>query len=144
MQRNVASQCEGCAVLIVPLKKEITMKNWGKQLNFIQHDAGLLSLLYSMYSVGSVTLRQYPQRRHCWLFQVLSWSSRKGDNRLALSSTRTALSAIATAHTLALCGIVLTLSHSTSWPLSFKAGQQINLVMNWPPASKPVRLWIGP
>ena len=28
----------------------------GKQLNFIQPDAGLLSLLYSMYSAGSVTL----------------------------------------------------------------------------------------
>ena len=25
-QRNGASQCEGCAVLVVPLKKEITMK----------------------------------------------------------------------------------------------------------------------
>ena len=33
-------------------------------------------------------------------------------------------------YTLALCGNVLAISHSASWPLGFKAGQQINLVMN--------------
>ena len=132
----------------------------GKQLNFIQHDAGLLSL--HIYSAGSVTLWKSPQRCHWWLFQVLSQSSGEGDHSLALSSTRTAVLFLqhVCIHALALCGIVLTLSHSASCrTLSFKAGLQVYLVMNlhdqpafkpvdWlqsrQPASKPVRLWIEP
>ena len=63
----------------------------GKHLNFIQHDAGLLSMLYSSYAVGSATLQQSLQRHHCaGLFQVISRGSGERDHILALSSTRTA------------------------------------------------------
>ena len=55
----------------------------GKQLNFIQYDAGLLSLLYNTYSVGLVTLQRSLQRRHCWRFWVLGQSSGEGDYGLA-------------------------------------------------------------
>ena len=44
-------------MLVVPLKTGDHNEE-GKQLNFIQHDAGLLSLLYSTYLAGSVTLRR--------------------------------------------------------------------------------------
>ena len=101
----------------------------GKQLNFIQHDAGLLSLLYSMYSAGSVTLRRSPQRRLCSLFRVKS----KFCRRPWLSFiNQQDCSAIARARIHSCCVTSFSLSATASADLSvLKRVSKSILVVNW-------------
>ena len=84
--KNVSADFAHCSI------EEGDHNEEGKQLNFIQHDAGLLLLLYSTYSADSVTLRPTISAKAA-LLTVLSakLSSREGDHSLALSSTKNAV-----------------------------------------------------
>ena len=122
-QRNVTFQCEGYAVLVVPLTKEITTKKvnsliLSSMIATVQHILGRLSHTPTISAKAP-------------LLTVSSAKSKFRRRRPLLSFIKHQdCSAIATACIHLRC--VASFSFSTTAPanLGFKAGQQINLVMN--------------